>query len=102
MSGVDCTDRDSKVRAPSGNDFFYWSSFSEKMLCWIKPDTVSLSALLSGSYYLQKDDVEIKEEYLRECLENDLRPLQQYMTGDAWANLMDEKVNGKKFLKMTI
>ncbi len=73
---------------------FYFSCFSEKMLCWVKPDRVSLSALLSGSYHLQKDDVEIREEFLAECLENDLRPLQQYMTGEAWATLMDEKLNG--------
>ncbi len=74
-------------------------SFSEKMLCWIKkPAKVSAtcSAILSGTYLLQADDVEIQEEFLTECLETDLCPLQQYMTGKAWATLMEEKLNGTR------
>ncbi len=68
--------------------------FPDEMLGWIKPERVSTSALLYGGYLLQPEDVEIAEEFLTECLGHDLSPIQGYMTTEAWAALMEEKING--------
>ncbi len=62
------------------------------MLYWLKkPDKISASAILLGTYLLQTSDVKIQEEFLTECLENDLCLKQQYMTRETYGETVLEK-----------